>query len=92
MLDILMTGRFRRDLKRIEKQGKDLNLLESVVDRLQQRQSLDIRHKDHNLKGNWKGCRECHLQPDWLLIYEVDLKISTLTLVRTGSHADLLDL
>lgn len=77
---------FRRDVKRLLRQGVELSLLEAVVETLVAQQQLDARYRDHPLVGNWKGYRECHLQPDWLLIYRV--ADDELQLVRTGSHAD----
>ena len=78
---------FRCDVKRLLRQGGELSLLEAVVETLVAQQTLDARYRDHPLVGNWKGYRECHLQPDWLLIYRVT--DDELQLVRTGSHAEL---
>lgn len=66
--------------------------MEDVVVKLQNDIPLEARYKDHDLKGNWKGFRECHIQPDWLLIYLKENDVLTLTLVATGSHSDLLDM
>ena len=74
------------------KRGLDMELLEDVVDKLQKDIPLEAKYKDHDLKGTWKGFRECHIQPDWLLIYLKENEVLTLTLVATGSHSDLLDL
>ena len=63
-----------------------------MVDKLQKDIPLEAKYKDHDLKGNWKGFRECHIQPDWLLIYLKENEVLTLTLVATGSHSDLLDM
>lgn len=71
------------------KQGKDIDELESVVDLLQTGQALDKKYLDHLLSGNWKDHRECHIRPDWLLIYRYEEDI--LWLVRTGSHSELFD-
>ena len=65
------TGIFRKDLKRAKKRGLDLNLLSEVVDLLQKGETLPEKYKDHMLTGNWVGHRECHIQPDWLLIYRI---------------------
>lgn len=67
--------------------GKNIELLEAVVRKLAKGETLPPRNRDHNLAGNWKGYRECHITPDWLLIYKVDGR--DLILVRTGSHSDL---
>lgn len=91
MLDVFFSSQFKRDYRRMEKQGKDLDLLFSVVDVLAAEKPLDLQYRDHPLSGNYKGHRECHLQPDWLLIYKVEKERLVLTLTRTGSHSDLLD-
>lgn len=86
-LSVRQTTRFRRDVKRLLKARTDLSRLESVIQTLVAQQPLEEGHRDHALVGNWKGYRECHIQPDWLLIYRV--VDQELQLVRTGSHADL---
>jgi mRNA interferase YafQ len=86
-LAIRTASQFERDMKRIEKQGKDMDKLRAIVVALQDRQSLPARHRDHALTGQWKGLRECHVEPDWLLMYERGP--DWLRLVRTGSHAEL---
>lgn len=80
---------FRRDLKRIRKRGKDLAKLFAVVEKLALGLALSPRHRPHPLMGEWKPKWECHIEPDWLLIYEVQDK--DLYLVRTGTHADLFE-
>lgn len=89
MLDIILSNRFKRDLKAIKKRGLDLELLNTVVDTLATRQPLEEKHRDHPLNGDYAGFRECHIQPDWLLIYRVDDEALFLLLSRTGSHSDL---
>ena len=91
MLDLIMTGQFKRDLKRIQKRGLELELLKNVIRLLLEEQTLDEKYRDHALTGNYRGFRECHIQPDWLLIYLIEYDIITLTLVDTGSHSDLLN-
>lgn len=86
-LTIRQSTRFRRDVKRLRRQGVDLAQLETVIDTLVAQEPLDERHRDHTLVGNWKGFRECHIQPDWLLIYRIEN--DELQLARTGSHAAL---
>ena len=88
---LIMTSTFKRDLKKLKKRGYDLSLMNSVITKLQYGETLDIKYKDHALKGNWKGFRECHIAPDWLLVYEIIENICVLSLVRTGSHSDLLE-
>lgn len=87
MLTLRSTTRFMKDMKRAEKRGRDIDRLEEIVNRLQQQTPLQLRYKDHKLSGDWEDFRECHIEPDWLLIYQITE--SDLILVRTGSHADL---
>lgn len=88
--EIILTSRFKKSLKNARKRGLDISLLEEVVDKLQANIKLEEKYHDHDLRGNFKGFRECHIQPDWLLIYLKVEDVLTLTLVDTGSHADLL--
>ena len=90
--ELILTGRFKKSLKRAQKRGLDISLLEEVVDMLQNDIKLEDKYRDHELKGNFKGFRECHIQPDWLLMYLKEEDVLTLTLVDTGSHADLLNM
>lgn len=90
--ELILTGRFKKSLKRAKKRGLDISLLEEVVDMLQNDIKLEDKYRDHELKGNFKGFRECHIQPDWLLMYLKEEDVLTLTLVDTGSHADLLNM
>lgn len=83
------TGSFKRDLKRVTKRGYDLSKLAKVLGLLQAGSPLPISHRPHSLKGRWKGFLECHIEPDWLLIYQTDA--IRVLLVRTGTHADLFD-
>ncbi|MDR2581462.1 MAG: type II toxin-antitoxin system YafQ family toxin [Fibromonadaceae bacterium] len=89
MLDFETTTRYRKDVKLMRKQGKNLVLLDSIVDKLRNREVLDPKYRDHPLLGNYVGHRECHITPDWLLIYYVDNEALILTAVRTGSHSEL---
>ena len=91
MLTLTTTGQFRKDYKRIKKRGYDMILLEQVIDTLLREEKLDERFRDHMLMGNYLGFRECHIQPDWLLVYAVDHEQLILTASRTGTHADLFD-
>lgn len=87
--DIIIGTRFKRDLKLIKKQGKDTEKLDYVVDLLANGETLPEKYRDHALVGEYEGCRECHIQPDWLLIYEIIENDLILYLTRTGSHSDL---
>jgi mRNA interferase YafQ len=86
---LILSGSFKSDLKRAKKRGLDIFLLQEVVDELLEGKQLDKKYHDHGLGGNLKGFRECHIQPDWLLIYLVEDDILTLTLINTGTHSDL---
>ena len=90
--EIILTGKFKKSLKRAKRRGLDISLLEEIVDKLQNDIKLEDKYHDHELKGNFKGFRECHIQPDWLLIYLKEENVLTLTLVDTGSHTDLLNM
>lgn len=81
------TGQFKNDLKRIQKRNLPIEHLKEIIKKLCNEEKLPEKNKDHELKGNWKGCRECHIKPDWLLIYEVGNEI--IVFERTGSHSDL---
>ena len=89
MLHLETTSQFRKDYKLMKKRGLNLRLLEDVLDKLIREEPLETRHRDHALTGNYSGLRECHIQPDWLLIYAIDKGRLILTASRTGSHADL---
>lgn len=89
MLKLVSTGQFRKDYKRIKKRGYHIDLLEKVVDDLLNQRDLSAKHNDHALSGDWSGYRECHILPDWLLVYRINEKILILTLARTGTHSDL---
>lgn len=90
MLKIEYGAAFKKDFKKIKKRGYNLTYLEKVLKLLVELKPLPNKYKDHALLGNYKGFRECHIQPDWLLIYRIDEGVLTLTLTRTGSHSDLL--
>ena len=89
MYKIRPSAKFQRDLKRIQKRGYDITLLKDVLNLLVNGKILPIKYKDHNLSGNFKGCRECHITSDWLLIYEISDEELILYLTRTGTHSDL---
>ena len=89
MLTIKYQTAFKRDYKRIKKRGYDLRLLEDVIALLAQEQELPPAYRDHALTGDYSGCRECHIAPDWLLVYEVLQDELLLYLTRTGTHSNL---
>ena len=90
--ELVLTGKFKKGLKLAKKRGLDIKLLDDIVEKLLDGIPLEEKHRDHELKGKYKGFRECHIQPDWLLIYLLENGILTLTLVDTGTHSDLFDL
>jgi mRNA interferase YafQ len=87
--EIRQTSAFKKDLKRLIRQKTDLTELELVVDDLAAGKTLDPKYKDHALVGNWKGFRDCHIAPDWVLLYKIERQYLILTLTRTGSHSEL---
>ena len=87
MIPIRYTSQFKKDIKRIKKRGYRLEKIKTVIDSLARSETLPLKYKDHSLIGNWKETRECHIEPDWLLIYK--LEENELILVRTGTHSDL---
>lgn len=89
MYRIKPTTTFKRDLKRVQKRGCDLSLLTEVIRKLSLGEALPEKNRDHALTGNYGSCRECHITPDWLLIYEIAEAELILYLTRTGSHSDL---
>ena len=89
MLDIRYSAKFKKDYKTIMKRGYNPKLLEAVLNLLCTKQALPPKYRDHPLSGNYEGHRECHITPDWLLIYKIEQNILTLTLTRTGTHSDL---
>ena len=87
--DLILTGKFKKGLKLAKKRGLNISLLKEIVNTLQQGLPLDEKFRDHELKGKYKGFRECQIPPDRLLIYLIEDNVLTLTLVDTGTHADL---
>ena len=86
---VKLTTQFKKDYKLAVKRGLKINLLEDIVTALAMGKSLPEKNKDHALAGNWAGHRECHILPDWLLVYRIENDVLVLTLARTGSHSDL---
>lgn len=89
MYELKITGNFKKGLKRIKKRGYKIELLEEIVEKLRKGEKLPEKYKDHELSGNHKGYRDCHIEPDWLLIYKIENMKLILTLVNTGTHSDL---
>lgn len=89
MLTIKYQTTFKKDYKRIKKRGYDTRLLKRVIELLAEGRGLPLEYRDHPLSGNYSGCRECHIAPDWLLVYEVVEKELLLYLTRTGTHSDI---
>ena len=87
MLTPVRSTQFKRDVRRAKKRGRDLTRLRTLLESLIRQEPLTARYLDHPLRGIWKGYREAHIEPDWLLIYRVEA--NALLLVRTGSHSDL---
>mgnify|MGYP000326205666 FL=1 len=88
--DIQFTNQFKKDLKLAKKQNKNLDKLFEVIDILANGGTLDAKYRDHDLTGNYKGTRECHIEPDWLLIYEIQNNVLVLMLYRLGTHSELI--
>ena len=86
---IIPTATFKRELKKAGRRGLPLDELERVVDKLANDKPLDKKYRDHDLVGNYKGYRECHIQSDWLLIYKKKAEVMVMVLARTGTHSDL---
>ena len=86
---VVWSNKYKKDFKLATKRGLNTDLLINVVKLLATTDQLPEEYKDHELSGNWKGFRECHIQPDWLLIYTISVDKLVLTLVRTGTHSDL---
>ena len=87
--ELQFTSQFKKDLKLAKKQNKDLGKLFEVIDILANGETLDAKYKDHSLTGNYRGTRECHIEPDWLLIYEIRGDVLVLMHYRLGSHSEL---
>ena len=87
--DIVITNSCKKDIKRASKQGKNIDLLFEIVDQLSEGKQLEPKYKDHKLSGNYEGKRECHIEPDFLLIYAIKELEIVLYLVRVGSHSEL---
>ncbi len=92
MLKPSYTKQLKKDIKKVKKSGsRDIEKLKTVIKTLIEEKQLDLSYKDHKLQGNYKDRRECHITPDWLLIYNIDAKEKTIIFERTGSHSDLFE-
>lgn len=89
MLEIVPSNQFKKDLKLAQKRGFKIEHLRNVINTLASEQKLDEKYRDHGLTGNYNGFRECHVEPDWLLIYRISQDALELFLFRTGTHSDL---
>lgn len=87
--EVIFTNQFKKDLKLAKKQGKKLSKLLAVIELLANGETLDMKYRDHALTGDYIGTRECHIEPDWLLIYEIRDNVLVLILYRLGSHSEL---
>ena len=91
-MKLQISTKFRKDYKRIKNREYNLSLLQDVLDKLCAKEPLEPKYRDHELSGSYNGFRECHIQPDWLLIYVIDDDGLILVASRTGTHADLFDM
>lgn len=89
MLEIFYTSQFKRDYKKAKKQRRDLDQLKKVIVMIQNQETLPDKYRDHKLTGDYVGFKECHIGPDWLLVYRIDDDRLILTLARLGSHSEL---
>ena len=89
MYQVKFTNKFKKSYKLMKKRGYDMSLLESIIDTLRLGKRLDVKHRNHALTGDFSGYHECHIKPDWLLVYLIENDILTLTMIDTGSHSDL---
>ena len=89
MYQIEFTSAFKKSYQLMKKRGYDMTAIDNVIDILRQGKPLEKKYRDHGLTGDYAGFRECHIKPDWLLIYLIEKDILVLTLVETGSHSDL---
>ena len=89
MYGLKPTTQYRKDYQRCIKRGYDISFIDHVVEKLETGEALEEKYRDHALTGNWTGYRECHITPDWLLIYKIEDDILILVLSRTGTHSDI---
>ena len=91
MFRFITTNRFEKDYKLMQRRGKETNKLDAIMRKLVHGEALDMKYKDHALKGDYKDRRECHIEPDWLLVYKIDKNEKAIIFERTGSHADIFE-
>ena len=89
MLGIYYSKQFNKDLRRVIRRGKDEAKIKPIIRKLANQETLERKHKDHKLSGGYKGARECHVEPDWLLIYAIEKENNLIRFERTGLHSDL---
>ena len=89
MLIFRTTNQFKKDFRKAQKRGKDVERLQGLMRALANEATLPARYRDHALAGNYEGHRECHIEPDWILIYKIDRNAEEIIFIRTGRHADL---
>ena len=89
MYDITYSTKFKKDYKLVVKRRWDIDLLRIIITQLANNEPLALKHKDHRLQGKFTDCRECHIKPDWLLIYRINEQANTLELVAAGTHSNL---
>ena len=87
--DIVWTTQFKKDYRSAMRRHMDIELLDDIIRTLSRGEDLPKKNKDHAMTGNWVGHRECHIQPNWILVYRIEDDVLVLTLVRTGTHSDL---
>ncbi len=87
--DVIIKNSCKKDIKKAKKQGKNLTLLFEIVDQLSEGKTLDPKYKDHKLSGDHEGKRECHIEPDFLLVYQIAKSVVILYLIRVGSHSEI---
>ena len=88
-LTVKTTSKFKKDYKMAIKRGLDISLLDNIIKKLANMEPLSSENRDHQLSGNWSNFRECHILPDWLLVYQIQHDVLVLTLARTGTHSDM---
>ena len=89
MLNVRYSAKFKKDFKLAQKRGLPMQELKEIIQKLAAGETLEAKHRDHALSGNYAMFRECHIQPDWLLVYRIEDDVLVLTLARTGTHSDL---
>ncbi|GAA4802086.1 type II toxin-antitoxin system YafQ family toxin [Olivibacter ginsenosidimutans] len=89
MYSIFYSNKIKKDIRLAQKRGLNIALFKAIIQKLENNEPLPVKHKPHKLTGNYNGLWECHIQPDWLLIWEQNDEIKLISLIRTGTHADL---